>query len=357
MRNLTRWKITEVVDISLQKNVLQILHLGHFGMERMKKLARTEVYWPRIDADIEDTCRQCTSCEERQRLPQKVVPILMRMLQFGRELNLCSRSETKKSQNLVENRVGQELKRTNGAAERLVQTFKQALKKSELSPKAALQQFLMQYRRIPLLTGFSPSQLLNGRQIRCKIDTLRPSPAHLAQLHQSRVANQATQFTDQSHKIAAKRHIYSVGDACYACYYGPKQVGQLRWVPAKVTKLYETRSVNVKAVPNETTWRHHVEQLQRKYSTDEDGNPGEKPKMSKEPQPSVPVPHPARPDPVVPQHIPTTRRNQRRNTDSRLTVHLSTNFFSLSKRRQDKRLNLFVKVKASNVKKTYLIFF
>ena len=40
-----------VVPLSLQKQVLAILHLGHFGIQRMKQLARTAVYWPRIDVD------------------------------------------------------------------------------------------------------------------------------------------------------------------------------------------------------------------------------------------------------------------------------------------------------------------
>ena len=55
---------------------------------------------------------------------------------------------------------------TNGSAERLVQSFKQSLKKSFLPPKEAVQEFLLQYRRTPLPTGYSPSELLNGRQIR-----------------------------------------------------------------------------------------------------------------------------------------------------------------------------------------------
>ena len=59
---------------------------------------------------------------------------------------------------------------TNGAAERLVQTFKQVLTKSSLPPRAATLEFLMQYRRTPLASGYSPSEILNGRQIRCKID-------------------------------------------------------------------------------------------------------------------------------------------------------------------------------------------
>ena len=69
---------------------------------------------------------------------------------------------------------------TNGAAERLVQTFKQSLKKSLLPPKDALQEFMMQYRHTPLNSGYSPSVLLNGRQIRSELDTLLPSPAHAA---------------------------------------------------------------------------------------------------------------------------------------------------------------------------------
>lgn len=77
---------------------------------------------------------------------------------------------------------------TNGAAERLVQTFKRSLKRSKKPAKEALQEFLMQYRRSPLASGYSPSELLNNGQIRTKIDTLLPSPAHVAQERQAREA-------------------------------------------------------------------------------------------------------------------------------------------------------------------------
>ena len=60
---------------------------------------------------------------------------------------------------------------TNGAAERLIQSFKQSLRKFSFPPKEALQEFLMQYRRIPFASGLSPSELLNGRRFRTKIDT------------------------------------------------------------------------------------------------------------------------------------------------------------------------------------------
>ena len=70
---------------------------------------------------------------------------------------------------------------TNGAAERLMQSFKQSFKKSKRPPKEALQEFLMQYRRTPLNQGLSPSELLNGGQIRTTLDAIVPSPVHTTQ--------------------------------------------------------------------------------------------------------------------------------------------------------------------------------
>ena len=60
-----------VIPVSLQPQVLELLHLGHFGMQRMKQLARTAVYWPRIDTDIAEACRRCTACGEHQNKPPK----------------------------------------------------------------------------------------------------------------------------------------------------------------------------------------------------------------------------------------------------------------------------------------------
>ena len=84
---------------------------------------------------------------------------------------------------------------TNGAAERLVQTFKKVMKKSNLPPRNALQEFLMVYRRTPLANGSSPSELLNGRQIRAHIDLLLPSPVHLPQSKQSTDSSKVVKFS------------------------------------------------------------------------------------------------------------------------------------------------------------------
>ena len=133
---------------------------------------------------------------------------------------------------------------TNGAAKRLIQSFKQALRKSSLPPKEALQEFLMQYRRIPFASGLSPSELLNGRRIRTKIDTLVPSIPHLLQGRQSRQASKHSSAED-SEVVSKVEHHYTLGDPCYALYFGPRRDRDPRWVPAIVTKVHGTQSVNV----------------------------------------------------------------------------------------------------------------
>ena len=94
---------------------------------------------------------------------------------------------------------------TNGAAERLVQTFKQALRKSSFAAKQALQKFLMQYRqtRTPTSCGYSPCELLMSWQIRTWIDSLLPSPAHIAQGKQTKVTSKP-QTPPESGSVAKK---------------------------------------------------------------------------------------------------------------------------------------------------------
>ena len=44
-----------VIPEAMRKQILDILHLRHFGMQKMKQLARSAVYWPHIDSQIEDS--------------------------------------------------------------------------------------------------------------------------------------------------------------------------------------------------------------------------------------------------------------------------------------------------------------
>ena len=323
-----------VIPATLRSQALDQLHEGHFGMQRMKQLARTAIYWPNIDNDIEATCRHCTSCGEHQNKPSKS-PVHPWMLpekpwsrlhldhainflgsnwlvltdafskypcihptqavtakatidlleidfaHFGYPHTIVTDNATAfmsdefqswcKERGITHLTGAPYHPSTNGAAERLVQTFKQALRKSNLPPRRALQVFLMQYRRTPNSTGYSPSELLNSRQIRTKIDTLLPSPAHIAQGRQAKEATKS-QLQETVSKLS---HCYKIGDPVYALCFKPQREKEPRWVPAVVTKRRGTRTFNVRVYPSGPTWRRHVEQLQPRFGLPDDADPGE----------------------------------------------------------------------------------
>ena len=63
------WGSRVVIPRGLQERVLKMLHEMHPGMSRMKALARSYVWWPRIDSDIEALVRSCVTCLEHQKNP------------------------------------------------------------------------------------------------------------------------------------------------------------------------------------------------------------------------------------------------------------------------------------------------
>ena len=54
-----------------REDILQQLHIGHFGIEKTKQRARDAVYWPRLNTDIESLIARCSICQEHQWAPQK----------------------------------------------------------------------------------------------------------------------------------------------------------------------------------------------------------------------------------------------------------------------------------------------
>ncbi|CAM1324577.1 Uncharacterised protein g8711 [Pycnogonum litorale] len=216
-------------------------------MQRMKQLVRTVVYWPHIDDDIEREVRTCSACAEHQNKPPKPAnhPWMLPEKPWSRVhvdhainflgynwlvivdayskypcIHPTSSTSTKATTDFLEvsfahfgnphtlvtdnatTFLSEEFQAwcrkrriihltgapyhpaTNGAAERLIQTVKQ----SSAPPRIALREFLQQYRRTPLESRLSPSELLNGRQIRTELDALIPSPAHIAQRKQAQQA-------------------------------------------------------------------------------------------------------------------------------------------------------------------------
>ena len=67
--NILLWGMRVVVPASLQAKVLTELHDGHPGMNKMKQIARSHVWWPNIDRDIEKASKACGSCQEVRNSP------------------------------------------------------------------------------------------------------------------------------------------------------------------------------------------------------------------------------------------------------------------------------------------------
>ena len=63
------WGTRIVIPQAGQEQVLTLLHEGHPGILRMKRIARGMVWWPNIDAEIETKVKDCESCQLVQKTP------------------------------------------------------------------------------------------------------------------------------------------------------------------------------------------------------------------------------------------------------------------------------------------------
>lgn len=61
-----------VVPLELRLKVLFPLHASHQGIGRTKSLARSYVYWPSMDTDIESMIKQCRPCAEAAKKPVRI---------------------------------------------------------------------------------------------------------------------------------------------------------------------------------------------------------------------------------------------------------------------------------------------
>ena len=60
-----------VIPNKLQDRVLKELHDGHLGVVKMKALARSYVWWPNINAQLEELAKACSGCQQNQNMPTK----------------------------------------------------------------------------------------------------------------------------------------------------------------------------------------------------------------------------------------------------------------------------------------------
>ena len=68
------WGERMVIPMKLRKRVLSDLHEGHLGIVKMKAVARSLIWWPGIDKEIEELAKSCSGCQEVQHNPTVVSP-------------------------------------------------------------------------------------------------------------------------------------------------------------------------------------------------------------------------------------------------------------------------------------------
>ncbi|XP_037816409.1 uncharacterized protein K02A2.6-like [Lucilia sericata] len=60
-----------VIPDPYRQKILRQLHRGHISAERCKSIARSYVYWPCIDKQIEDFIKKCQNCQQAAKNPVK----------------------------------------------------------------------------------------------------------------------------------------------------------------------------------------------------------------------------------------------------------------------------------------------
>ena len=143
---------------------------------------------------------------------------------------------------------------TNGQAERFVQTLKQAVRAARSdtgSAQAKLDRFLLAYRNAAhAVTGESPAALFMRRQLRIRLDNLRPNMErrYAEQLHYQ------ASLRDKRSK-ADKLREFEVGDSVLARDY----VGKQKWVPGVIVDREGPLMYKIQVQTG--IWRRHVDQM------------------------------------------------------------------------------------------------
>ena len=65
------WVMRVVIPNKVQDRVLRELHDGHSGVVKMKALARSYIWWPNINAQLEELAKACSGCQQNQNMPTK----------------------------------------------------------------------------------------------------------------------------------------------------------------------------------------------------------------------------------------------------------------------------------------------
>ena len=356
------WGYRVIVPSKLRDPILADLHGGHTGISRMKELARSYVWWPNLDSDLETITKKCSNCLEHAKNPPRaglhpwewpsqpwhrlhvdyagpvqgkyflvVVDSYSKWVEifptngltsretiqklrhlfcsFGFPITLVSDNgpcfSSKEFKDFIQNNGIRHVTSapykpsTNGLAERMIQTFKLALSKSKEHWGSFLDSFLFKYRISPhATTGISPAEMLFKRRFRCRLDLLNPEDGIGSRVSAKQEA-QKRSYTD------APRHVEFDPNAPimvrnYAM--GPK------WIPAHVEDRTGPLSYKCRLTDGSITRKHQDQILIREPVVETPLLPEPPVTPSVEAPPPVvtqsQIPPPVVPPPLVPTVSP-----------------------------------------------------
>ena len=67
------WGMRVVIPSKLQDRLLEELYNGHLVVVKMKALARSTVWWPNINVQLEELAKVCSGCQQNQKMPTKTL--------------------------------------------------------------------------------------------------------------------------------------------------------------------------------------------------------------------------------------------------------------------------------------------
>ena len=89
-----------IVPSSLRCDFLEKIHEPHLGIVKSKMLAKTLIYWPGYNYDIETMCLECEECTQNQTMPKNVPQFHIQVDNPG-EIYGCDVTDIKCNQHLV----------------------------------------------------------------------------------------------------------------------------------------------------------------------------------------------------------------------------------------------------------------
>ena len=249
------WGCRVVVPVKGRQRAMEMLHEAHPGVARMKSLARSYLWWPGMDKQIERCVRECSTCQVSRKEPPVVPlqpwpwpdkpwtrihidyagPMEGRMFLIVTDAHskwVDIHATTSSTSNVTiemlrksfatlglpevvvsdnataftSSEFAEFLKRngirhihtppyhpaSNGLVERMVQTFKEGMKRlKQGSLNTRLARFLFKYRLTPhSSTGVSPAELMFGRKLRSQFDLIKPSIARTVRRAQEQQAKE-----------------------------------------------------------------------------------------------------------------------------------------------------------------------